>query len=106
MLSLTHGAPKELIDVAGTPVLVRVLRECSDSGITDVLIVIAPGKEQIVEVVSPLAGTPGMPRDISFAVQQEPRGLADAIRMGRTFADNHPLAGYCVAVRRGSFSST
>jgi dTDP-glucose pyrophosphorylase len=42
MQSLTRGAPKELLEVAGIPVLLRVLEECVESGIREVLIVISP----------------------------------------------------------------
>src|SRR4051812_8579723 len=92
MLSLTKGTPKELVEVAGVPIVVRVLEECASSGIDEVLVVIAPGKEAIIERLKPLAGNSGIPARISFAVQHEPRGLADAIRLGRDFADSDPLA--------------
>jgi len=92
MQSLTHGAPKELLEVAGVPVLIRVLDECKQSGIEEVLVVISPDKQAIVDRVAPLSGTAGMPSNISFAVQKEARGLADAIRLGRDFAGQSPLA--------------
>lgn len=92
MLPLTGGAPKEMIPVAGVPLVVRVAAECAASGITDLLVVIAPGKEEIAAHLTPLAGTAGMPACIEFVVQEEPRGLADAIRMGRDFAGYEPLA--------------
>jgi UTP-glucose-1-phosphate uridylyltransferase len=92
MQSLTRGSAKELLEVAGVPLLIRVLEECADSGIEEALIVISPDKTEIVECVAPLAGNPGMPASISFAVQREPRGLADAIRHGRGFAAGSPLA--------------
>jgi UTP--glucose-1-phosphate uridylyltransferase len=91
MLGLTHGAAKELIDVAGIPALGRVIKECSESGIREVLIVIAPGKEAIVEYATSVAGTDGMPDRIEFVEQREPRGLADAIRLGRGFAAGEPI---------------
>lgn len=92
MQSLTSGKAKELLEVAGVPLVVRVLEECAESGITEALVVISPDKTEIVERLSPLAGTPRMPSAISFAVQEEPRGLADAIRYGREFAGRSPLA--------------
>jgi UDP-glucose pyrophosphorylase len=92
MLALTHGAPKELIDVGGVPAIVRVLEECASSGITDAIVVIAPDKQAIVDALKTSAGASGMPSRISFVVQEEPRGLADAIRLGRNFADGGPLA--------------
>ena len=91
MMSLTNGAPKELLPVGGRPVLDRVLAECAASGITDVIIVIAPGKELIEQHAASLAGAKGMPKRIEFVVQQIPRGLADAIRLGRDFAGNEPF---------------
>lgn len=92
MLALTGGAPKELIELADEPLLVHVLRECAAAGITSVLVVIAPEKEVIVRTVAPLAGAPGLPARIEFATQPAPRGLADAIRLGRGFAGAGPLA--------------
>lgn len=92
MLSLTGGAPKELVEVAGIPVVERVARECAASGITDLLVVIAPGKEAIQERLAWQAGTHGMPARISFAVQREARGLADAIRLGAEFCGRGPIA--------------
>lgn len=92
MMLLTGGKPKELIEVAGIPVVVRVLEECADSGIEEALIVISPEKADIVDALAPLEGRPGMPSSISFTVQREPRGLADAIRLGRGFSAGHPMA--------------
>jgi UTP-glucose-1-phosphate uridylyltransferase len=92
MQSLTRGNAKELLEVGGVPLVVRVLEECFQSGIEEALIVISPEKTDIVECLAPLAGTEGMPVSISFTVQREPRGLADAIRLGRDFAGGCPLA--------------
>ncbi len=92
MLELTRGGPKELIEIAGVPVVVRVLEECAESGIDEVLVVISPEKQSIVDLLAPLAGRSGMPESISFAVQRKPRGLADAIRHGRGFSGGESLA--------------
>ena len=92
MLALTHGAPKELLEIGGRAVVVRVMEECAASGITDVLIVISPEKEEMIDILAALAGQDGMPETIVFAVQHEPKGLADAIRVGRDFAELDALA--------------
>lgn len=92
MLPLTHGAPKELLPLGGTPILQHVLGECARSGIASVLIVVSPEKNAIIDFAAPLAGRPGMPRSIEFAVQREPHGLADAIRHGAHFAAREPFA--------------
>lgn len=92
MLSLTGGAPKELIEIAGVPLVVRVLSECAASGIDEAVVVLSPEKSMIADVVGPTAGIDGMPHSISFVTQEEPRGLADAIRLGRELAGNDAFA--------------
>jgi len=91
MRALTGGAPKEMIPVAGRPAIDWVLRECAASGVSDVLIVTAPGKEVLAEHVRRVAGAPGMPARCEVVVQHEARGLADAIRLGRDFAGRESL---------------
>jgi UTP-glucose-1-phosphate uridylyltransferase len=86
MASLTGGRAKELMPVAGVPLLLRVMEECASSGITDLLVVAAPNKDDVVEVAVDAAGQPGMPSRVQTVIQREPRGLADAIRLGRDFA--------------------
>jgi UTP--glucose-1-phosphate uridylyltransferase len=92
MASVAGSMPKEMLPVGGRPVVEQVARECASSGITDLLVVVAPGKESIEAHLAPLAGTAGMPARISFALQREPRGLADAIRLGRAFAGDGAIA--------------
>ena len=92
MASIAGGLAKEMLPVGGRPVVEQVARECAASGITDVLVVVAPGKEAIEAYLAPLAGTLGMPKRIRFAVQADARGLADAIRLGRDFAHDGAIA--------------
>jgi UTP--glucose-1-phosphate uridylyltransferase len=89
MLSVTGGAPKELVSVGGVPAIERVARECAASGITDVLVVIAPGKESVLEWLE-RAAIAGLA--VHGIVQPVARGLADAIRLGRDFAADGALA--------------
>ena len=92
MLSLTGGAPKELIEVAGVSVLERVMAECVASGIEEILIIVAPGKQMVGDFARQRAGGTGMPAHVAVAEQSYPRGLADAIRLGRPFANGEALA--------------
>ena len=92
MRAVTGGAPKEMLPVAGVPLVEHVARECGASGIDELLVIVAPGKEAIMAHLAPLAGAPGMPRRLSFVEQTDARGLADAIRLGRAFADGGPVA--------------
>jgi UTP--glucose-1-phosphate uridylyltransferase len=85
MSSLTEGAAKELLPVAGVPLVLRVMEECAASGARDVLIVSAPGKEDLNDTVRAAAGAPRMPERVHVVTQEHPRGLGDAIRLGRDF---------------------
>jgi UTP--glucose-1-phosphate uridylyltransferase len=92
MRALAGGAPKEMLPVGGMPLVEHVARECAASGIDELLVIVAPGKGAIAAHLAPLAGGPGMPRRVSFLEQPDARGLADAIRLGRAFAGDAPVA--------------
>lgn len=92
MSALTGGAAKELLPIGGVPLVLHVLEECAASGISEVLIVSAPGKSDLEDAVRSAAGSSGMPATVEVVIQEEPRGLADAIRLGRFFAGGTPLA--------------
>jgi UTP--glucose-1-phosphate uridylyltransferase len=92
MAALSGGGAKELLEIAGVPLVLRVMEECANSGIDEVMIVSAPGKSDLETIVRAAAGSAGMPGRVEVRVQQEPRGLADAIRYGRDFAAGSPLA--------------
>jgi len=92
MATLTHGGAKELLPIGGKPQVLRVMEECAASGIKEVLIVSAPGKADLERVVRAAAGGQGMPAKVDVVVQPDPRGLADAVRLGRDFARQSPLA--------------
>lgn len=92
MATLTGGVAKELLPIAGVPLVLRVMAECAASGIEEILIVSAPGKKDLEDAAVAAAGTPRMPSRVEVSVQAEPRGLADAIRYGREFAAGAPMA--------------
>lgn len=88
MAALTGGGAKELMPVAGKPLLLWVLGECAASGIEEVLVVAAPHKHDVIDVARAAAGKAEMPRRVETVIQREPRGLADAIRHGMGFVAN------------------
>jgi UTP--glucose-1-phosphate uridylyltransferase len=92
MATITGGGAKELLPIGGVPMVLRVMEECAASGIDEVLVVSAPGKSDLDAAVRAAAGSPGMPKTVEVEIQEEPRGLADAIRLGRGFAHGAPLA--------------
>ena len=92
MLTISRGMAKELLSIAGEPVLAHVLRECAQSGIEHALVVVSPEKPSVATFAKSVAGAVGMPTRIDTAVQMEPKGLADAVRVGRSFAGDEPVA--------------
>jgi UTP-glucose-1-phosphate uridylyltransferase len=92
MLAISGGMAKELLPIAGEPVLAHVLRECAQSGIEHALVVVSPDKHSVVEFARTVVGANGMPARIDTAVQMQPKGLADAVRVGRSFAGTEPVA--------------
>ena len=91
MASLTKGAAKELLPIGGVPLVLRVMQECAASGVREVLVVSAPGKDDVNEAALAAAGAPDMPSHVRVVIQKEPKGLADAIRLGRDFAGGDTL---------------
>jgi UTP--glucose-1-phosphate uridylyltransferase len=92
MAAVSGGRAKELLSVAGIPLLNWVFGECAASGIDQVMVVVSPGKDDVAQAAAELAGAEGMPARVEIGLQREPRGLADAIRIGREFAAADPLA--------------
>jgi UTP--glucose-1-phosphate uridylyltransferase len=91
MAALSRGSAKELMPVGGMPLLLRVMSECAASGIEEVLVVAAPHKADVVDIALAAAGQHEMPARVETLIQHEPRGLADAIRLGREFAAGDPI---------------
>ncbi len=117
LLPASKAVPKELFPVGGKPVIQYVVEEAARSGITDILIVIGPGKEAIQthfavnaalekqlqdkgkrETAEALRAISNLAR-IHYIWQQQPDGLGDAIRYGKSFVGNEPFAvllGDCI----------
>ncbi len=105
-MPITKAVPKELLPIIDTPVLSYIVNEAKESGVTDVLIVISPQKENIrnyftkdsdleeklllagkEDVVKLLDGiTDGI--NVSFAYQNEPKGSGDAVYQAKQFVGN------------------
>src|SRR5215831_18860305 len=89
MSSLTGGAPKEMLPLAGRPIIHHVVQEAIDGGIVEICIVIHKSKEEIrryfesanleeCEAERP-AEKLRSKCNIEFAYQTEPRGVGDAV---------------------------
>lgn len=88
---LTHSIAKQLIPVANRPVIHYVFDHLRSAGIRDVGVVIAPETGvQIREALS--KETAGL--NISYIMQDQPRGLADAVRVARGYLGDDPFVMY------------
>lgn len=87
----THTIAKQLIPVANRPILAYVLAHVLGAGITDVGVVISP--ETGNQIQAALAGLyPG--QTIQYIVQDEPLGLAHAVKVSRDFLGTEPFVMY------------
>jgi UTP--glucose-1-phosphate uridylyltransferase len=109
-LPLTKSVPKELAPIVTTPTLEIVVGEAAAVGVTDVLLVVSPGKPAISEyfarnpelesALDAKGDTDGLalirrPSELAtfeFVEQKNPRGLGDAVAHGEDFAAGEPLA--------------
>jgi UTP--glucose-1-phosphate uridylyltransferase len=109
-LPFSRTVAKELLPLVDTPVIDHVVSECVDSGIERVVVVGAPGKESLEAYFRPsermaarlraegradeLAALerPERLADVSFVVQQEPRGNGHAVLVAREQVGAEPFA--------------
>jgi UTP--glucose-1-phosphate uridylyltransferase len=107
-LPFTKAVPKELAPIVTTPSIEFVLVEAAASGITDLCVVLGPGKDEIGDYLRPhpeledalgaddealglIRRAPQLLR-YAEAVQEQPRGLGDAIGRAEDFAAGEPIA--------------
>lgn len=102
---LTPFLPKEMLPLGGLPAFHHVLQEVADVGVTEVMAVIAKGKELVREYCSkPIAPKGALATrlskererllskmHISFVYQRSLNGTADAILLAKEFAGKYPL---------------
>lgn len=109
-LPATKAVPKEMVPIAGKPVIQYVVEEAAAAGITDLCIVISAGKEAIQRhfardpelerfladkgKAAELAAVQALHQlaDIHYVYQHEMLGLGHAVYQGRTFAGDAPFA--------------
>ncbi len=102
---ITACVPKELLPIGGFPALHHVLAESVSFGVTDVMIVLSEGKEEIKKYFDRASVAKGETatwlsekRDVllnkisvSFAYQENPLGTGDAILVSKGFAGKDPV---------------
>ena len=110
MLPATKAIPKEMLPIVDKPLIQYAVEEAVAAGITEIIFVIADGKEAIREHFAAGGRTEAMVRaagndsladslkgpatmaNYSFVLQDEPRGIAHALACARTLLEGEPFA--------------
>src|SRR5262245_16086119 len=87
MRAMAQGRAKELLSVAGRPLIVHALRDLAASGLREVLVVTSRDKPELQEALG--AASEGVA--LQYAVQEQPLGMADALSYAEAFAAGEPL---------------
>ncbi|MBI4525492.1 MAG: glucose-1-phosphate thymidylyltransferase [Deltaproteobacteria bacterium] len=90
---LTHTAAKQLVPVANRPILFYVLDNLAKAGITEVGIIIAPETQRAIREAVGDGSRWGF-RLTEYIFQEEPLGLAHAVKVARPFLKDSPFVMY------------
>ncbi|NVL90197.1 MAG: glucose-1-phosphate thymidylyltransferase [Desulfobacterales bacterium] len=89
---LTHTMPKQLVPVANEPILGYVLRHIQDAGIKEVGVVVSPETQNDVRRF--LGKGSRWRVRITYIPQEEPLGLAHAVKIARPFLGDSSFVMY------------
>lgn len=89
---LTYTLPKQLIPIANRPVVHYVMDHLHEVGVHEVGVIVAPETAQ--QVREALAPNPWGFSSLTFLTQDEPRGLAHTVVVGREFLGSDPFVMY------------
>jgi glucose-1-phosphate thymidylyltransferase len=88
---ITHTSAKQLIPVAGTPILFHALEAIADAGITEVGIIVG---QTAAEVRSAVGDGSRWGLQVTYIPQDAPLGLAHAVITAREFVKGQPFLMY------------
>jgi glucose-1-phosphate thymidylyltransferase len=89
---LTHTGAKQLVPVANKPILWYGIEDLVEAGVTDIGIIISP--ETGKEVQAKTGNGERFGANISYILQEEPAGLAHAVKIAQPFLQDSPFVMY------------
>lgn len=89
---LTHTMAKQLVPVANRPILGYVMGHLKEAGLEDVGVIVAPDTQNEVRAYLKNGGDWGF--RLTYIVQEEPLGLAHAVKIARPFLGEDPFVMY------------
>jgi glucose-1-phosphate thymidylyltransferase len=89
LFPLTKVTNKHLLPVGKEPMIFNPIRQLISAGITDILVV--TGKDHMGEIVRLLGSGSDFNCNFTFRVQEKAAGIADALALGRGFANGEKI---------------
>ena len=89
---LSYTIPKQLISLANKPIIFYVLEDLASSGVTDVVVVVAPHSADAIRTTVGDGSRFG--QRIEYIVQAEARGLADVVLVAEEKLEGEPFVMY------------
>jgi len=89
---ISESIPKQLVPVANEPVIKYIIDDISRTGIEEVAIVVGDGEQ--ISAYDRLGLEAEFGVDLSYVVQEEPKGPAHAVNCGREFVGDDPVLVY------------
>ena len=89
---ITHTLAKQLVPVANEPILGYVFQHLKDAGIKEVGVIVAPETQEDVRAF--LKDGRRWDLKITYILQDQPLGLAHAVKTGRSFLGDSPFVMY------------
>ncbi|MBC8527480.1 MAG: glucose-1-phosphate thymidylyltransferase [Candidatus Cloacimonetes bacterium] len=85
---ITYSLPKHVIPLANQPIIFHIIKKLVNLGIREIGLIVGYKMEIIREVVG---NGSQLGAKIEYIVQNEPKGLAHAVKMGQSFIGSEPF---------------